>query len=464
MANMIKIGLYLFIFFLPWQTRLIWQDAFINGSVWEYGRLSLYGTEILLWLVLGFFGFWLWRHKKNHRLSMAEMIRQSRQPAAAVYWLMVIFIFVAAISILFAPSRQLAYYAWLHLAASAALVALVVNIKPDFSKVAFSFCLSAALQGLFGIGQFFTQSVFANKWLGLALHLPNSAGAVVLETASERWLRAYGSFPHPNILGGYLVLGLIFLFYFAWRLDQPKARWAVLAGILIMAAGLFFTFSRSAWLALILVLALLGFWLIYIKDKNGVWQWRKILLVLLVLFSALSAIYWPLLAARLMGEGRLEAVSISQRLSFTTQALQLIGAHWLGGTGIGNYTLAVFQNISRVWPGHYYQPVHNIYLLIFAELGIFGALVFGAMVFLLLFSLTKRIFLTRAAPAGISEPGGADTSALPLEQEAAMALLCLIAILFIGLFDHYFWTLFSGIMVFWLIFALNLRNLKGNSR
>ena len=47
--------LLLFLFLLPWQTRLIWHEGKLNGGHWEYGTLSFFVVEILLWLVVVFF-------------------------------------------------------------------------------------------------------------------------------------------------------------------------------------------------------------------------------------------------------------------------------------------------------------------------------------------------------------------------------------------------------------------------
>ena len=49
---LINYGTLIFVFLLPWQVRWIYHEAILNGQIWEYGRFSLYGTEILLILIL----------------------------------------------------------------------------------------------------------------------------------------------------------------------------------------------------------------------------------------------------------------------------------------------------------------------------------------------------------------------------------------------------------------------------
>jgi len=45
-------GIYLWVFLLPWQTRLIVSPGTLNGDSWEYGTISLYGLDILLFILI----------------------------------------------------------------------------------------------------------------------------------------------------------------------------------------------------------------------------------------------------------------------------------------------------------------------------------------------------------------------------------------------------------------------------
>ena len=453
--TLIESGFYFFIILLPWQTRLIWQDASLNGYVWEYGRFSLYGTELLLWLILFCYGFWLIKTRHLVRLNFNQFIQQLKKPAALIYWLIVLFFIIAGWSVVWSLDRELAYYSWFRLLAAGAMLSLILTFKFSFKKIAASWVAGAAIQGVFASWQFFSQYVFANKWLGLAEHLPTVPGAIILQTDSERWLRAYGSLPHPNILAGFLVIAVLFLLYLAFIAEKASQRVFVLVGLVAIIPALFFSFSRSAWLALIFSLVVLGFWLW--RHKNYFWQssFFKILFLILIMVGVLGgSLYQPLLT-RITGEQDLEAASIELRLAFTKQALELIKADWLWGQGIGNYTLAVWQKIDASWPGYYYQPVHNIYLLISAELGIFGALAFGLILILLIWFLITTKAEGANRQSRLNEAGD---SRLSLEK--IIIFLCLSSILIIGLFDHYFWTLYFGVMIFWLIVGLNLKLLK----
>lgn len=437
LERIIESSFYLFIFLLPWQTRLIWQDAYLNGYVWEYGRFSLYGTEILLWLVLLSYGFWLFKNHRLQKLNFSQISTRLKNPAVLIYWLVVLFLLLAGLSVVWSLSAQLAYQHWLTLLEAGALLSLLLIFGFKLEKIAVVWVASAAIQGVFAIWQFFSQYVFANKWLGLAEHLPTVSGSIILQTNSERWLRAYGSLPHPNILAGFLVIGLLFLFYLALIAQKRSQRIFVLFSLLAISPALFFSFSRSGWLALIFSLAILGAWLY--RQKKYLWQkaFFKILLLSLLIFVILAANFWQPLLARFSGEQDLEVASVYLRVAFTKQAWEIIQARPWQGIGVGNYTLGVFQMVNASWPGYYYQPVHNIYLLVLAELGIFAAAIFYLILGLLIWNLIK---------AGWS-------------LEKMIIFLCLLSVLVISLFDHYFWSLYFGVMVFWLVLGLNLRQL-----
>jgi len=445
LEKIIKLGFYLFIILLPWQTRLIWQDASLNGYTWEYGRMSLYGTEILLWGILLLYGFWLFKNRRLRKLNFSQFVSRLKNPKVLIYWLVVLFLIIAGLSVTWSLNARLAYYHWIVLLEAGAMFSLILIFSFKIEKIAVAWVISAAIQSVFAIGQFFSQYVFANKWLGLASHLPTVPGSIILQTDSERWLRAYGSLPHPNILAGFLVIGLLFLLYLAFAAKDRGQRIFVLASLVAIVPALFFTFSRSAWIALIFSLFILSLWLL--RHKHYLWRntFFKIVLLLVIILSILGLNLREPLMARVMGEQYLEVASIELRFAFTKQAWELIQDQPILGQGIGNYTLGVFEKINASWPGYYYQPVHNIYLLILVELGIFGAVIFGLILVLLFWNLIK--------------PEGA-TSTSHLQLEKIIVFLALFSILIIGLFDHYFWSLYFGLMVFWLILGLNLKQLN----
>ncbi len=435
---------YLFIFFLPWQTRLIWWDAYLNDYVWEYGRFSLYGTQLIFFTLMFFYVIWLFREKKIRRINFNNFCKKIIKPDVLTYWLVVLFTLIGGFSVIWALNAQLAYYNWIVLLFGISLFSFVVIFDFRFENIALVWVGSSIVQGVFAIWQFFSQYVFANKWLGLAEHLPIVKGSIILQTYSERWLRSYGSLPHPNMLGGFLAIGIFFMFYLAFFGRTSFQRKFVLVGALTIVPGLFFSFCRSAMLALVISFVFLAIWIFRQNNK----EYKKIFFQLsIIIFLVVSVLSWNMLdpvLTRIISNKPLETHSIEERMLFQGQSVNLIKDNWLIGQGIGNYTLAIFQKINATWPGYYYQPVHNIYLLIFAEVGVFGFLIFLLIIFLL---FAQFFYFTRA-------------ESVDFRFKQLILFLMFISTLIISFFDHYFWTLYFGMIIFWLILGLNLKYLK----
>jgi O-antigen ligase len=430
-------GIYGGIILLPLQTRYI-LAARLNGGYWEYGSRSLYGTEILWWLLIGLFFVWLYRQPRP-TVSLAGTVRRAwADPAGRIYLGVIALAICSGLSIFWSLDSNLALYGWFRLVEALAIMAVIVVGPIQITRLVAALAASAALQSILGTWQFFTQYIPANKWLGLALHTPTLGGSIVLQSETERWLRAYGLFPHPNLLGGFLALGLLVSI---WLGAHAKTMWSRRAWLLTSVSivpGLFFSFSRSAWVGVMLGIGLLVWWLLRRGDAGQ--RRQGLILVALTIGCAtiLSLVYGHLLWTRLASTQPLEVNSIDLRLTFTQQAWQIIRETVPWGTGIGNYTVGVHRLISGTWPSWYYQPVHNIALLILAELGIIGLL----LCVWLGWQLLRR---------GLAKSDN---------DERYLFVMLFAVLLVVGLFDHYWWTLYSGIIMFWLVVAGLLRSLR----
>jgi len=245
----------------------------------------------------------------------------------------------------------------------------------------------------------------------------------VVEWGDERWLRAYGSLPHPNMLAAFLVIALIFILGLSFIAETRQKRLFLALSYLLIIPALVFSFSRAAWLVLGLAYVVTIVWMIYKKHKSVLTIQLLVLGALLVVL--ISAVFWHPVSARLFGGERLETISNQTRLALYEESKTLIAGSWYRGVGLGNYTLAVFRLIDGSQAVYLYQPVHNIFLLILSELGIFG----------LLFYLAAIIYLLKTKEGWISK-------------------LAFIGLLIIGLFDHFLWSLYFGVMLWWLVAGL----------
>ena len=280
-----------------------------------------------------------------------------------------IFVLYSLLSAVWAKNSAVAFEHSRHIIEAVILFIMLFAGPLNFKSATLCLTNGAVLPSFLGLWQFFTQSTFAYNWLGLAIHPAWEAGSsIVAGETIGRWIRAYGSFAHPNIFGGYLAICLIFLISLSLKIHKINIFYWL--KFIFLFSALFFTFSRGAWLAFgifLLAISIYG-----IKNKD-----RKLLFVssyFLLLIIILGSINLPILETRLFSSSGNEIISTTERKAGMKEARQIIAEHpWLG-VGAGNYTLASYK-LNPNLPGYKYQPVHNVFLLILAELGLIGAII-----------------------------------------------------------------------------------------
>src|SRR3989338_3079498 len=235
-----KLERYLFYFLLfaiPFQTRkILWYQSW-NFNEWQ--SVSLYGTDILL-LIL--FGFWIFNRVKP-KIERYD------------YFLFAL-VAVSAISIKNSSSFYLSTYNVLRLVE---FIAFYFYLK---SYAVYKFGLVNSMivliggglfQAIIAILQFFKQSSLGLRLLGESILAPNMTGvASFYNLYGDKIMRAYGTTPHPNILAAYLFLA-IFSFYFVYlyfhiyhqnKIYHPKFNLFLLVSYPLTLLSLFFTFAR----------------------------------------------------------------------------------------------------------------------------------------------------------------------------------------------------------------------------
>ena len=419
MNKIISILSLLVILLFPFQTRLIYEPSFLGGQYFEWFSFSLYGIEILIWgiVVITFFrlisnkNFWL---EINQARDKKDKWMKIIRPVLFLLFL-VLYLFIVPLN------RDLAEYKiFLLLGAGCFSLTLLIN-KIPFWPILGVLWGGGIVQSYLAIMQFIFQRTFENKWLGLALHYPSDLGSAVLQTnEGGRWLRAYGSFGWPNDLGIYLsitfIIGLMLYNYF----PKIKEKVFIFAGQLIIITGLFFSFSRSAFIAL-----LLGLIVLFIFEKRKI---LKSLVAPFILVIILAVIYLPLWQSRIAVENRLEVRAINERFDQYKDFFEMFLTHPMFGVGPGNYVYALYNQKINLSPW-LYQPVHNIYLLFLAEWGVVGIII----ILFLAFFFCREVL-----------------------NNNKNILVLWVMILTAFLFDHYFYTAYSGIVFLAILFSLSL--------
>lgn len=299
--------------------------------------------------------------------------------------------------------------------------------RDAWKPVIFGLCAALSIQLIAGFAGFTLQSTaFLNplqlNWPGmLDLSMPGIS-AVHLSDGS-RVMRPYGTLPHPNILGGFTLVSLLgpaSLFLVNERPNYPALMLFAL-GISLFAL----TFSRSAWLGLMAFLFVL-----ILKSKN-LNRKRAVFLAMIAAISFAITLYpyRQLVQARTVNiTSNSEKFSFTGRMWLNQEAMQMISEHPVAGAGVGSFIIELSQ---RAGEGYIIEPVHNLPLLVGAELGSVGLIVLTG----LFVSIVLNIFQTQT-------------------WEAILAGAIIAGLGIISLFDHYLWSLAPGRLIVGLALGL----------
>jgi O-antigen ligase len=404
-------------FLLPWQTQAIFGNAAIEGQASAFGVFGLYVVEFMIAIVFLF--------RARQQIATVEVRKTWR---ALYYFLGFVFFSLGLTSI-----ALVGWFYMIHLVSAAFLFFLLTDSRTDLKKVTVLFLCGLLVPVVLGWVQVLTGSATASKFLGVAAKEAATPGISVIQTEAGRLLRAHGTFPHPNIFGGWLAVGLVMI---AWLVRFIESRWqlfALLGGAGVLASTLVVTFSRSAWLGVLgaFLLLLAGMW---VQKKKPSKQLIALGVVGAVCVFATVLSFHEQVLARFTPSLPLETISLEERASQYEQFGGVFFERLLFGVGPNAYTFTLAQQDPGldVWA---YQPVHNVFLLLLAELGVVG---FAAFLFL--------VFSTNPfAHASLKKVGG------------VFALGLGATFFLIGLFDHYLWTLWPGLALSAFGFAYIVR-------
>ncbi|MBI5913714.1 O-antigen ligase family protein [Candidatus Azambacteria bacterium] len=171
---------------------------------------------------------------------------------------------------------------------------------------------------------------------------------------------------NQNLLAEVLVAAIPLAAYCMWRTERVAARkWYFVSFILMLAAALL-TFSRAAWIALIIEGAIYMF---FYKKISRV-AFLRIVGATLVVISPLVVYMAVFIRSPIV------ISSNATRFDITGIAWSAFKAHPLLGNGVGSFVPLVEE--TRVFGVEYGDPLdaHGVFQKLIAEVGLFGTLAF----------------------------------------------------------------------------------------
>ncbi len=358
--------------------------------------------------------------------------------------ILLLFLITLTTSVLMANNQTVAAYQALRILEAILFFLIAKNLlkqKSLFEKATAVLFATGIIQSIIALTQFILQKSLGLKFLGESVISPEILGVAKFEMGAEKLIRAYGTFPHPNLLGAFLLLTLA---SGIWLAQKKKIGKLLSLGIILILAGIAVTFSRSIWLATTLFL-LLNF----ILHQRNFLTWLKKdkskLNYLILIFAIIFSLFFFTLGKSRLCFNCQNDNSLALRNIYQEQALNLIQQKPLLGIGAGNFTIQTrISGTNYQLKNWQFQPVHNLYLLIIAEIGIVGFLLLA---YLIIQQISPSLKKFENSPNSIFT-----------------IALCLFLLL--GFFDHYFWTLPQGQLLFVLAlaFAINLVSSKPSLR
>ncbi|MDM5157040.1 O-antigen ligase family protein [Bacillus sp. DX1.1] len=228
-----------------------------------------------------------------------------------------------------------------------------------------------------------------------SIGLPEAWKELVLAPTNK--IRIYGMIGGPNELALYLTLAFLVSLYLL-RNTSKQMKYLIYTGLTLIATTLWLTYSRGAFLIIIIFLIL------YIVIHRGISHWKSLLTIVLISFLCATGIskMTNYLEGESIGSKRFsealskETVELSKedgRIYYVKKALEIFQDKPITGYGFGTfgdaatqtYSSPIYEQYKITW--NFYSD--NQYIQILAETGIVGTILIFTFVFGVLSILWK---------------------------------------------------------------------------
>lgn len=401
---------------LPTQLgKHFWPDyAYVLGLRIDYLSPTLYLSDIFICITI--FLFALEYLPKIHFPKTPKALRLS------LILLCLVFVSVAYFLVHAEDAHPVIYWVFklLETVGFGIMTAVLLQKRPVKQSVFWVISCVLVFLSFLAFWQFVQQETVGGVfyWLGERTFSVNTPGIAAGNIDGRLVLRPYAIFPHPNVFAGYIIFALSLSYFFAKDIYGriPKLVFPIW---LLSSLTVILTMSSAA------IFLLVVFWAVYFLTES---RRRKktvatvgITLTFLILFMQ-------------MHNGRVVDLSLSSESIHLRRELGFISGQMILSApifGLGpNQFLSSLPKFSMInLDARLLQPVHNIFLLTFAELGFLGL---SALIIFLSF------FAARIVRAKTSK---------------AMLWFVFFSFCFIGVLEHYFLTLQQGQLLFAFIFG-----------
>lgn len=338
-------SVFIFVFLLPTQlAKHYWPSwSYVQGIAIDYLAIKISALDILSIVIVAL-----------HFRQLYALINNDKQ-------IRLIIVLLVLLNSYFALREAHTLLLWIGFGVhTLALLAVIKNYKKYLTVIMIGLATSVVIQILLVMMQFTSQSSIQGVWYWLGerkivMSLPDIAKIYV---NGREFLRPYGTFSHPNALGGFYMLLFFFMIWFKKNILSIKFH-KLCANIVIFVCPylILSSFSKTAIIGFVI-----GSVMLIVNDDI----YRKCKFCLVARILGLSAITFVFI--QLSGDPD----SLTKRWALIQNALGVIALHPLWGVGLGNYVASQATISMPMRFGSLFQPVHNALLLVISEVGIGG--------------------------------------------------------------------------------------------
>lgn len=377
------------------------KESYVLGIPIDYRAISIYALDLV---VLAFIAFFIFENFKKFKKILTTQKNFGLS-------LLVFNLYLLLTSAFFSPDKTSSLFfsvKILEFSAFAFFASILLENQKLFSKITAVLSLGILWQALVVFWQFASQKSAGLWFLGERSFDTSTVSIAHVDFFGRQLLRAYGTFPHPNVAAAFFVIFQISMLHFSQKAKSPNKSKIPTLGFLASAASFpatLLTFSKTA---------ITAFFITFFSNQK-----RKKEIILLTTFLVVAGL------SKIKSLPQAQIPTIAERLVLIQASLDITAKNPFFGTGAANFIPELSKlNLFSISEVRLLQPVHNIFLLILAENGIVGLLLFAAVVI----------------SAGRNLKG----------QKSVLFLVILI----FATVDHFLWTLEQGRLLFFLSLAI----------
>jgi O-antigen ligase len=314
--------------------------SIVSGIRIDYLSPTIYVTDVLLLMLFGTFMFRWVKIQRNLRIQI-----KSKK-----FLLLIVLVLFFACNIFFSPRPLLSFYGFIKISEFGFLflyLAHETSYRFQLRFISLLFGISAFFESFLAIAQYLNQGSLNGifYFFGERTFTGATPGIANASINGELILRPYATFPHPNVLAGYLLISMVLVWGFVLKSHKRWIQTFGATSLIVSSVALLLTFSRIGILLWIFFVFVLLVRLIAFKIKS-----RKVQLIIgavgIIVVALISLFPVAHEVFSRFAQTSLSEESVTERTELLSASWIMIQQHPLFGVGLYNFIPALAKTIT----------------------------------------------------------------------------------------------------------------------